>query len=378
MSCTKILGDNWLQEDVVSNTFISSEQAAFPAVNLYSAQRRSKVWRSNGYWEVTSSNNQIVFEETASTPLTATIAVGEYNSSTAFFAAIKTALEDVGASTYTVVADTNTFKVKITSNGSGGGGIFNLLTTNVGFTADLLGYDDSANKTGSLTYTADVLKLHSSEWIKFDFGLSSNPKAFVLIGPRNEPIKITPSAVIKLQGNETDTWDNPSYDSTLTYYDENIFVLNEDGLHTEPLRYWRVYIEDMSNANGYVEVGSLYLGDAYGPPRGAVQFPFQSDYVDRSTTVFSEGGQSFSDIKQKSQSFSIKWDFLQKADIDEFDYIFSIVGTSIPFFMIFDENAAFSTVANHYVRFVKFQQAPGYELRRPDVFTSTMNFVEQL
>jgi len=375
---TRIMDTNFLDLDVISNLTFSSEQTAFPVNNLFNKQRRSKVWRSNGYWDITSSNNEIVIRETAATPLTATVAVAEYMSSTALYAAIKAALEAAGGSTYTVESDATTLKVKITSDGSGGGGIFEIDWTSSSM-ADTLGFLTTEEDTGALSYIADALKIHTDEWIQFDFGLSTQPTAFFAIGQRNSPIKISPSATIKLQGNETDVWTTSvNTELTITYDDEVFASVNENGLYNEALRYSRFQVIDSDNSQGYVELGALFLGTFFETARGGVQFPFRGDYIDRSTTVFSEGGQTFSDIREKSERFSTNWFGLTTADKELIDELFFDLGTSVPFFVQFDPNQAFSGRLQKYVRFVKFERSPSYELVSPGVYAARMVFREEL
>jgi hypothetical protein len=379
MSSTVLLmTDNFLSPNVVSHSYVSSQQSAFPIDNVYNAQRRSKVWRSAGHWDISSGSNTIVFRETALVNLTATITPGAYASDALFFAAIKSALQTEGASTYTITRDTTTTKVKIASNGLGGGGIFELMWTSSPAMASLLGYSSLTNDTGALTYTADVLRIHSSEWVKWDMGISTNPKAFILIDKRNAPIPITPSATLLIQGNETDVWTSPSYSKALTYDDSAIAEFSDTGLHTEALRYWRLSIVDASNPTGFIEIGSLFLGDYFLPSRGRVQFPFRSRYVDRSTTSFSEGGQTFSDIKEKTEEFTIEWFGLTVDEKEELDRFWLNYGTSIPFFVAFDTNAVFSSTANKYVRYVKFSTEPDINLTSPGVFTCAMALREEL
>jgi hypothetical protein len=62
---SRIYNENYLDQDALANDYVSSEQAAFPVDNAYNSVRRSKVWRSNGYWEITSSNNTFTFKDTA-------------------------------------------------------------------------------------------------------------------------------------------------------------------------------------------------------------------------------------------------------------------------------------------------------------------------
>lgn len=375
----RILWDNFLDTDLVSSQTESSEQTAFPADNLFNFQRRSKVWRSNGYFEITSSNNGIVFRETTAVDLTATVAAANYTSASALYTAIKTALEAAGASTYTVAQDSTTLKHKITSDGGGGGGIFEIDWTHASSTmASVLGFNTDEEDTGALTYTADSLKVHTSEWIKWDFGISTLPNAFCLIGARNSPMKITPSATIKLQGNETDEWSSPSTDTTLTYQDDVIFTVSSTGLWSEALRYARLYIEDKDNTAGYVEIGSLFLGDYFEAARGAAQYPFQGQYVDRSITSFSEGGQTFSDVRDKAEVFSITWFGLNIADKESIDTLWLELGTSNPFFVQFDPDTNFSSSGNNMIRYVKFQSPPSYELVSPANFSCKMTLREEI
>lgn len=380
----QILDENFLNLDLLANATASSEQSAFPDENIYNAQRRSKVWRSNGYWEVTTSNNTLVFRETALTDLTATLTAATYSSDTTFFAAIKAAMEAVGGSTYTVERDSTTEKIKMTSDGAGGGGILELMWTDASSAgmADALGFDTSVDDTGALTYTADELRLHTEEWVKWDFGISTNPDAFVLIGARNKPIKISPSATIKLQANETDVWTSPSYEQTITY-DENVMSLfktnaSDEGLNTQALRFWRLSIIDRDNPFGFVEVGGLFLGDYYTTTRGGVQFPLAASWVDRSNTVFSVGGQTFSDLREKTESFTLQWAGLTVAEREQFDTIFDTFGTSNPFFISMDPDAVYSSQANKFIRYVKFQNAPTWRLDSPKNFSATFLLREEL
>lgn len=381
MGNIKFLTDNFVNLEIVSNATVSSEQAAFPVTNLYNSQRRSKVWRSNGYYEITALNNKLVFRESVGVDLEATLTIGSYASAALLFAQIKTQMEAVGGSTYTLSQDTNTKKVKIASNGVGGGGIFQIMWTTDAITqalASLLGFLTTENDTGALTYTADELKIGSGEWVKWDFGISTNPKAFVLIGPRNKPIKISPSATLKLQGNETNVWTSPTYETTLAYNDSVISVFSDTGLHSEALRYWRLLIDDVRNPNGYVEIGALFLGDFFTPTRGAVQFPLGAEYIDTSPTIFSEGGQTFSDQREKSESFVLDLAFMTVDEKERLDLIFSEIGTSQPFFVVMDPDAAYSSTENYMIRYVKFISPPRWSLDRPGIFSATIQLREEL
>jgi hypothetical protein len=291
--------------------------------------------------------------------------------------AVDSALEAVGAANYTVTQNSN-YKFVITSNLGGGATAFQLRTSHASFTAEsLLGFDNSVDLTGASSYTADYLRINTDEWITFDMGVPVNPTEFCLIGRRNEAIKISPTAVIKLQGSSTNAWTTPEYTSTLTYNDEVILSTSSTGFHTSELRYWRVSVEDQ-NANGYIEVGALLIGESYEPTRGAVVFPFKSKLIDLSKTQRSEGGQTFSDIYEKTESFDIEWNALTTTEVEQLVSIFNTYGTAHPFFISFDSAAVFHSTVNKGVRYVKFINEPDYTLESPNNFTLSMQLREEL
>lgn len=377
MSCTKFMTENYVDQEILANDDVSSEQAAFPVANAFNKKRRSKVWRSNGYWKVIDGENKIIFTEGAG-DLEAIIAPGEYNSTTSFMAAIDTAFTTaVGAAgSYTVIQNSQ-LKFNITKTT----GTFVIKWTDADSAdmAAMLGYDTATDDTGLLSYTADVLKIHGmdGEWILFDMGISSNPDAFIMTGPRNRPLKLSPSGTFTLQGNETNNFTAPSYSEVLTHDDEVISVIREGGLHTNALRFWRIKFEDQ-NPLGYIEIGAFFLGQYFSPTRGRMQFPFEGQYVDRTVNVFSEGGQSFSDIFEQTEQFSTEWFGLTKEDQENITRIFRAYGTGNPFFMSFDTDEAFSSKYNRMLRFVKFASEPRYRLVSPNNFVATIDFLEQL
>lgn len=376
----RLFTDNYIDVDRLASYTVSSEKTSFPVENAFNSQRRSKVWKSDGYFNIDSTNDTLIIRESVGVDLTVTLANGEYTSTTAFMSALAVALDAAGASTYTVTQNSY-FKFVITSNGLGGGGIFQIMTTNVLSTlAPVLGYDILANKTGALTYTADVLKISSpGEFILFDMGIASFPDAFIMTGPRNSALPLSPSGTFKLQASYTNNFAAPVYNETLVYDDEVIvkFADGDDTLDVNGYRYWRVVFEDQ-NPNGCVSIGSFFLGKFFAPERGRAQYPFKTEYIDRTQTIFSEGGQSYADVFQQSQGYSIEWFGLEKEDIDSITEIFRDYGTGYPFFVSFDSGEAFSTSVNRFVKLVKFSGEPNIELVSPNNFRCTMQFREEL
>jgi hypothetical protein len=372
----RIFNTNYADIDLLANTDESSEDASFPASNLFNFERRSKVWRSGGYWNITTDNNFLIFEETSTVDLTAVLNTGTYSGST-LATEVQRAMNAAGASTYTVTYTNGKFRIQ--SDGAGGGGILNVEVSGSTI-SDEIGL--LANKTGALDYTMDRISAHGSEgeWILFDMGVSTNPDAFVMIDRKQDYIKISPTATIKLQGNPTRNFvdETPQYESTLTYDDETISIISDEGLDaSDAYRFWRLYIYDVTNPNYYIQLGAVFLGN-YMQPSGRAQFPLKQGYTDRSKTVFAESGTSFSDILYKTQNFSVNMLGYTKEDIEELDIFFNNVGTHSPFFVSMDTAEVWSSNKNRRIIYCKFADEPSYELIAVNLFRVNFKFREEL
>jgi hypothetical protein len=376
--CVGVCQDNYLAQ--APNTFYSSQNPVYPAANVYDLQRRKKVWRSAGYWEVVSGENTLVFRETALTDLTATVAAGEYTTTAAFLAALKTALEAAGDSTYTCTQVDG--KIRVVSDGGGGGGIFELILTDAASEdmADLLGFDDSANLTGALTYTADELRAHTSEWLVWDLGIPTNPRALCVVGDRNLPLRISPTATVRLLANTTNSWSAPAVTLTIPAADYSRSTWNLEGFSdTEAgYRYWKLEILDRENPRGYVEIGAVYLGDLMDFTRGAAVFPLERSGLDRSQTVFSEGGQAYALELPKTQGFRIQWQGILKEEAERMWAHWETVGKTRSFFLILDLPEAFTSNAQDWVKLVRFDNDHSDRLLSPNNFEAAWSLLEQL
>jgi hypothetical protein len=199
----------------------------------------------------------------------------------------------------------------------------------VGFTAaDLLGFDTASDLTGASNYQADVIRIHTEEFLLWDLGYPSNPTGFIALADRNKPIILSPNAVIKLQGNWTNNWSSPAVDLDLTYQDNVIAAVDPDGLSdiSGGYRYWRFLIEDKENSSLYVEFGAVMLGISADITRGCPAFPLQSPILERSVVAYSEGGQTIVARKAPTQSFKLNWEKLDKASLEELENLFNKFG----------------------------------------------------
>lgn len=385
--CTAICDVSYL--DYAANKFFSSEKAAYPASNVYDLQQRTKVWRTAGFFRIVSGENSIVFREQAGVDITATVTAGTYASQALFCAEIKAALELVGVGTYTVEI-TTTGKIKITQSVGGGATVFQLMTTDAAFAdmAEIMGFGTDANFTGADNYTADVLRIHSEEFLLWDLGVPTNPKAFILAGDRNLPLKLTPGAVVTLEGNWTNDFDSPAVSISVPLDD---FVLAKwslvDGLAgagSPGYRYWRAKIVDRENTRQFIEFGVAYLGSAYVTERGCAVFPLEYGAIDPSEVIVAEAGQTFGYELPVTQGLRLQWNALNKAEEQELRHFFERQKKVRAFFMILDSveqsdgTGAFSVNNKEWVKLLKFADAQTWRLSDPNWFEGQWQLREEL
>lgn len=218
----------------------------------------------------------------------------------------------------------------------------------------------------------------TSEYIKIDLGTSGNPQALVIIGTRDKPFPLTESATVTLQGNATDSWGSPAYSHTVTLDQRALVLSNAAGLHSSPLRFWRIVFADSTNPLGYIEVAKVFLGTYWEPVRGSLQFPFKFDYVDYSKAVQSEGGQSFANIKSQTVRISTDWFGLTVAEKEVIDAHYEKVGIGKPFFVQLDPDLAYSTSIGIYTKYVRFDGTASCSLTSPGVFSLQADLIEDL
>lgn len=383
--CVRICSTDYLSPDTVVSTSVTSENPLFPESNLYT-ERRTQVWRSSGHFLIVDGENEIIFQETTGVDLTATVTPGAYTSST-LCTAVKSALEAAGDSTYTVTygSDFFDYRFKIATNGAGGSGQMRLrfdLSTDM---ADVLGFDAALANGAPFGYVnADEIRIHTDERIVWDFGIPTDPKGFVAIGPRNYAIKLTSAAVIKLQANSSDDWDSPAFSVTLDYNEKAISTWGDvvsqviEGISGTPYRFWSLQIIDPTNPLGYVELGKVFLGDVFTSQRGQVQFPLQQQDVDLTEVIVTENGVIISDRGAKTESLGFGWNGLTSSEKEGLELLWRFYGKSVPFFISLDPYGVFSSDPSEYIRYVRFQQEPSKSLTSANYWAYTMSVREEL
>lgn len=161
----------WIRDRSLGPTVEAGESRAYyirmsPDYNFYMKWIRYSVYTpktqavaeyrwydpTSDLFTIHAGNHTLSFEETGGVTITATLTDGIYTGA-ALATELQTQLNAAGSSTYTVTWSGTRFT--ITSDGTGGAGIFTIeWTANTGL-AHMLGFNGSADDSGALAYSGD-------------------------------------------------------------------------------------------------------------------------------------------------------------------------------------------------------------------------------
>ena len=323
--------DNWVDSSTVA---YSSQQSNFPASNIIH-RWATRSWRSRygagtgwGRFVIESGVNDALDFNEGGGELNATITAGTYTADT-LAAEIKIQLDAEGGDTYTVTYSSSTNKFTIASDGS----TFELMWdsgTNTATTiGSSIGFSVTADDTGALTYTADNIAIHTEEWIVSDLGSAKAVWSVCL-----KKFNFSASAVVKIQANATNVWSSPSVNVTLSLVQD---LKTHYFTSAQTYRYWRIYIQDAANDDGYIELGRVFIGPYLSPTKN-INKNYSTNYADPSDSIMSDGGQISNNLKTKYRQFTFKFDFMSAADLALMVTMWNAVGHTKGFFFTLDRD----------------------------------------
>jgi len=359
----------------------SSEQENFLAVRTTEDDTRSKVWRTEGYYRVTSSNNGIRFEDTGGIN-TALIAEGEYQGDAAFFAAVKTALESAGGNTYNVIRDNVTKRIIVQSNAA-----FEFFMTNVNSTArQMLGFElqnflavSDPDPSWLARIVANNVSIHTEEFLIFDFGAPAKPQFFGLLPQSDQQLAISNAGEIKLEFNPSSNFSSPAQSIDLTYSAHGIYLVDKDGISDDFYRFMRVKIVDTENPKGFIEIAKVVAGSLLAIDKGGVQFPLTVGNNDFSSVTTSLSGQIYGVERASSRIASLRWFALDAANKERLEDHYRKHKTVKSFLVFLDPDEVFSTESTRSVLYCKYQSPPTLRLvNRGALWEVANQVVEQL
>ena len=330
--CGRMLWENWAISDLTDIT-VSSEQLQFPKTFLRDPLR-SKRWRTELGWNINSElNNQLNFTEGSSGAAVAIITSGNYATGTLLATEITTAMNAAATdNTYLVTYDGSTNKFTVAR--ATGVDTFDLTWSSLSGPFSIgedIGFDVSADDTGSTSYLADFASYGSRSWVKFDFGTSVTRDVRALVAFDGNFISTT---TITVEANGTDVWAVPAFSVTLSLDSlENDFVKALAFISTTTLRYWRMVINDAQNPDGFTAMGVPYIGE-YQEPSNGYAAAFTKGRSELTGVAFAEQGANFQHVRNTGFLYPLNWlGIPDGAELDKFNEFAKLVKVGRPFFV---------------------------------------------
>jgi hypothetical protein len=313
----------------------TSENSDFPKENL-AKQSRSFVWRTSGNFNITTSNQKIDFDEGAGA-LVATINPGNYTIAT-LLVAIKVKLDAAGVETYTISYGAATGKWTISHAGSTLSLLWNTGANKANSIASTIGFIDTSDDTGSVSYTGDDIAIHTIERIVLDLGGTSTPiNTFGLFFDLLNDISLTASATVTLKGNNTDSevgWASPSVSQVITIDTEQKNAFYKFASN-QSYQYWAIEIVDTENPNFYVQIDSAWLGLDLEISQ-APEIGFSDIIIDQSRRRKNEYGHEYWDEYPSRKQLSMGFRILSESDKDKFRSLYQTNGNHDPVLICID------------------------------------------
>lgn len=348
----------------------SSAETAFPARRLRDPQPAAK-WRSLTGWNIVAGfNDELDFTEGTTGDATATITAGNYETGAELATAVQTALNAAATdNTYTVTYSTSTFKFTIARNV--GSDTFGLKWDTGSSTASIgidLGFDVSADDTGSTSYAADSVAHHSREFVMFQLGTASTG-AFAAAMNHN----FDSDATVTVMGNSSDSWASPGTSTALVAATGELPI--RSAFFTEATyAYWRIEIDDVQNVDGFSEF-SLFHVSNFIEPAYDMRAQWSEDREELSEIGMADQGGTFVNLKPTRSAWKIVWPAISESEkSNSIDPWLNFVRAGRPFFWAPEPDS--DTTFVRYVMLTqgaRFSRVPG-----AGVWQLAVNFEEVL
>jgi len=326
---------------------VSSQLAGFPLTSAFDSYRFTG-WRPSGAFEVTSANLNIYINDGADKTVALTSAV--YATGVLLAAHIQTSL-NASSTNWTVSYSTTTYK--FTVGRSSGTAILRLSQT-VNAIWDMIGFLGATDTSVGVSTVADVIRIHTTEWIKFDLLNQAPIDCFIAIGSLSSSFPIPETATVTIKGNNLDDFSSPPLSETVVPTADGIFKFLTSA--DTSYRYWRVDFEDRANPNGpsVFDIRVIYFGDAVSMQRN-INNGFRAVKIDRSNVSESEGGSLFFREKPKYWTIQGDIDWTVPADRKIVSDLFEYAGNTKPFFVALDPLTEISDNVSEFTKYVTFQ-----------------------
>ena len=345
----------------------SSAVSGFPSSNVANGSR-AQCWVPEGNFTIGPTNNKIYVTDVGEREVT--IPDGNYTGQSLALQ-LSSSLSFSWAASYDALTKKFSLSrpgVTVTLRYS--------VTTNAIW--DTLGYTSTTDHTAmDYTFVAHEGRLHTSDFLIWDFGVPVPVTFFAMLGPKDETFSMTPGTDLKLYGDNVNAWTSPAYSKTLTPTSAGLMFFNE--METPPTyRYWKLEFKDKTNPTNF-PIGIIYLGNYITLSVRNVGSGFSKQVVDPSTRVETDAGVEFFDKKPKYLEINnLSAQFINASDREALEAFFYSHGKTESFFLALDPLLKISRDIYENTKFVRFAVPPNVTHIKTDWYSISFKVREAL
>jgi hypothetical protein len=210
------------------------------------------------------------------------------------------------------------------------------------------------------SFVSQAPRIHSEEYLIFDFGIPRPVDFLAIISPINENLGISLGATITLMGaNVPNAWDAPAMSISIPVSSKGAFKFIDD--QDSSYRYFKLKIVDRENNLGFIEASHLYMGDyvTIDDPNGNITNGFQVIEEDLSSSVMTESGRMYFDSNTKLTNFdNTSVAIFNDSTKNTIMELWEKLGKTTPFYVSLDPKVVASQDIQDLTRFVYFKSQP--------------------
>lgn len=311
-----------------------SRHPQFPPENTQN-DSRADFWRTrygansgNGLFEVSDSNKYLDFDDNDSTEHSITMTVGSYTAQS--LAAHITALLNASAGGLTYACTYNETSAVFTLVASATWRLrWSTGTHQQSNCAYLLGYNGTADGTGSTYYDGVYRRIHSGEYIRADLLSAVEISACAILGHN-----IQAGATVYVQYCDTSggTFATAASTTNITPGDHVFFFA------AATHRYWQVAVLDPTNPNAFIQVAHIVLGK-YADLSRPLAPPFARGHDDHSDAVLSDSLNLFANKRPRIEGRNIAFQGLSETSANEIISLLEVCGEIDAWLLCLDSSA---------------------------------------
>lgn len=173
----------------------------------------------------------------------------------------------------------------------------------------------------------------SSQSVIVDLQTTEDVDSFGVFFRANQPIRLTGSPTIRIEGNPSTDFSSPLFSATVTL-DDDSQVISHFETTAQSYRYWRLFIDDPGNPYGGLEISKFVVGKAEkfdGAARG-----FKWGTIDPSRIQRTPFGQQYSDILPVRKTFAFELPVESFANFERAIEFYEAVGKTESFMVALD------------------------------------------